>query len=170
MVPAFSVSASAINIDGYDVFTNVYDSQLGDYKEFENTLSLDVSTNQLRIIFDIHLPEVIKKNTVFDLEVNFNIGEFLSISEFNGGGTMYDSNWNQLEGSLPGIVRNGKVNDTQILAQGNVKYIRYVYEIYNPTWHIVNSSSSDNLTNLTNTTWRFGEYLYGKSTFSYNVT
>ena len=155
MVPAFSVSASAINIDGYDVFTNVYDSQLGDYKEFENTLSLDVSTNQLRIIFDIHLPEVIKKNTLFDLEVDFNIGEFLSISEFNGGGTMYDKNWNQLDGSLPGIVQNGKLKDTQILAQGNVKYIRYVFEIYNPTWHIVNTPIVSPITDLTGTTWVF---------------
>lgn len=175
MVPAFSVSASAINIDGYDVFTNVYDPQLGDYKEFENTLSLSVSEKSVRIIFDIHLPEVIEKNTVFDLAVDFNIGQYLSISEWNGGGTMYDSNWNQLDGTLPGIVQNGKLIESQIIASGNVKFIRYVFDIYNPTWHIINSSGFDGV-NLSGTTWLFNstiskptEGVYLSSPYSQNL-
>lgn len=157
MVPAFSVSASAINIDGYDVFTNVYDPQYGDYKEFENTLSLNVSEKSVRIIFDIHLPEVIKKNTIFDLAVDFTIGQYLTISEWNGGGTMYDSNWNQLDGTLPGIVQNGKLRESQIIAKGNVKYIRYVFDIYNPTWHIVNTPSNGD-TSIVGT-WVFNDEL-----------
>lgn len=154
MVPAFSVSASAINIDGYDVFTIVYDQDYGGPKEFESTVSLGYRVNPLRITFDIHFPEVIKKNTVFDLQVGLNIGEFLTISELNGGGRMYDSNWKQLDGSLPGIVQNGILKESQIIAPGDVKYIRYEFEIYSPTWHIVNTPVSDNITDLSGTTWQ----------------
>lgn len=161
MVPAFSVSASAINIDGYDVFTIVYDQDFGGPKEFEGTVSLGYRVNPLRITFDIHFPEVIKKNTVFDLEVGFNIGEFLSISELNGGGRMYDSNWKQLDGSLPGIVQNGILKESQIIAPGDIKYIRYEFELYSPTWHIINTPSWDG-SDLTGTTWEFNS----PSTFS----
>ena len=141
MFPVFSISTSAISIDGYDVSTRVV-NESGVYEEFTNTIVFNASTNQLFITVDIEFPEVIPENTVFDLEVEFSIGDYLTISEYNGGGTMYDSNWVQLEGKLDGIVKDGKLSESQIVATGDVKYIRYVFDIYSPFWIVDNIGPS----------------------------
>jgi hypothetical protein len=150
LVPVFSVSASAISIDGYDVFTNVYDPRIDNYKEFQDTLSLDSSTNPLIIIFDIHLPEVIKKNALFDIEVKFSLGEYDYLTSFaDMGGSAYDSEWNELNNDLDAIIEDGVLKETDIIAEGDIKYIRYTFTIFNPTFHITNSSAND----LKGTTW-----------------
>lgn len=156
MFPVFSVSISAISVDGYDVSTRVV-NESGVYEEFSNTIVFNASANRLIITVDIELPEVIPEDTVFDLEVEFSIDDYLTISEYNGGGTMHDSNWLQLEGKLDGIVKDGKLIESQILATGDVKYIRYVFDIYGPIWDIVNipSNGDDSIVG----TWVFNETL-----------
>lgn len=124
------LSASATLVNGYDVFYAWRGSEASD-TSYDNTVITTVQYNSLRIQLDIVLNEPIKSNNAFDLSVGFTYdtaGEIVLDSV-----VLYDNDNNRL-GTFYAELLDNQVNISTLQVEGEVSYIRFVFNITSPNW------------------------------------
>ena len=166
----FSVSAFAIDINGYDVTTSVYkgtDNYGGlIYDDFNTTIVQTATGSALSIKTNVAFPEALNDNAIFDFDLFIDYGSCSSIS----AQYLLKGSNNTSLGSGYIIIENKTLSLKDIVVDGGkLTGIEFDFTINNPTWQ-ENMSTVSTVTDLTNTTWTLSKYSAPINEIKYNVS
>ena len=133
LLPAFSVSASAIDVDGISVYTHWWKTETPtEYESFESIIETEENSNRITVQTDYYIPIAIEANQTFNFEtqVVYSDSDSATIREVQ----FLNPNWGIIHKMSNVSHSDGYINITEIQLDQKVKYIRVIMDFVNPTW------------------------------------
>ena len=149
----FSVSASAYDVNGFEVTTGAFNYQfpVPGYDDFTTTITYSSTNDPLKIIAKITFPEPLKKNSIFDFALDVHLDNYNSVD------VTYYLHYTDREdySMLDATLTDKRVVLKDLVTDGECDQIVFYFTINNPIWREQIIDSPLDITNLSGTTWFF---------------